>query len=130
LTGLALAGIMMPIFNQSIWQQNKSVASLSSWRELVPALLLIAVLWAAGLSGWRPFLYPISSVAIFGQVVLLVGLGAMMASIFLRREGQVSNFTELAPLILLGIVAVVVLLGATSAARFAFFGPGPIPAWR
>ncbi|MGB3717527.1 MAG: DUF2085 domain-containing protein, partial [Candidatus Promineifilaceae bacterium] len=42
LTGLALAGIMMPIFNQSIWQQNKSVASLSSWRELVPALLLIA----------------------------------------------------------------------------------------
>lgn len=130
LTGLALAGIMMPIFNQSIWQQNKSVASLSSWRELVPALLLIAVLWAAGLSGWRPFLYPISSVAIFGQVILLVGLGAMMASIFLRREGQVSNFTELAPLILLGIVAVVVLLGATSAARFAFFGPGPIPAWR
>jgi uncharacterized membrane protein len=129
LTGLALAGIMLPIFNQSIWQQSTSVASLSSWRELVPALLLIAVFWAAGLSGWKPLLYPISSVAIFGQVILLVSLGAMMASIFLRREGQVSNFTELAPLILLGLVAVVVLLGATSTVRYGLFGPGLMPAF-
>ncbi|HET6446505.1 MAG TPA: DUF2085 domain-containing protein [candidate division Zixibacteria bacterium] len=130
LTGLALAAIMLPVFNQTIWQESMPVESLSGWRDTLPALLIVAVFWLAGLSGLEPLLYPVSIVAIFGQVILMVGLGAMMASILLRREGQVGNITELAPLILLGLVAVVVLLGATSAVRFAFFGPGPIPAWR
>ncbi len=130
LTGLALAGIMVPIFNQSTWQQGKPVASLSRWREIVLALVLLAIFWAAGLSGWKPLLYPVSIVAIVGQVILMVSFGVMMASILLRREGQVSNFTELAPLILIGLVAVVVVLGTTSALRYALFGPGSIPAWR
>jgi hypothetical protein len=130
LTGLALAGILLPIFNQSIWQQSSATVSLSGWREIVPVLLLLAVFWAAGLSGWKPLLYPISIVAIFGQVILMVTLGAMMASILLRREGQVSNFTELAPLILIGLIAVVVMLGTTSTVRYTLFGPGSIPAWR
>lgn len=130
LTGLALSGIMIPIFNQSTWQQGKPVASLSGWREVVPALLLLAIFWAAGLSGWKPLLYPISIMAIFGQVILMVSLGTMVASILLRREGQVSNFTELAPLILIGLIVVVAVLGATSIVRFSLFGPGSMPAWR
>ena len=130
LTGLALAGILVPIFNQSTWQQSKPVASFSSWRELAPALLLLAIFWAIGLSGWQPLLYPISVVAILGLVILMVSVGVMMASILLRREGQVSNFTELAPLIVVGLVTVVIVLGATSAVRYGLFGPGSIPAWR
>lgn len=130
LTGLALAGIMLPLFNQSIWQQGKSVQSLANWSDFLPALLLIAIFWAAGHTGWGFLLYPISFVAVIGQLFLMIGLGAMMAAIFLRREGQVRNFTELAPLILLGLVAVVLFLGATSAVRFGLFGPGSLPEWR
>jgi uncharacterized membrane protein len=129
LTGIALAGLMLPIFNQTIWKERNQVASLSKWRELAPALLLLAIFGAAGLSGWKPLLHPISITAIFGQVILMVSLGTMMAAILLRREGQVSNLTELAPLILVGLVAVLLLLGATSAVRYALFGPGPIPAF-
>jgi uncharacterized membrane protein len=131
LTGLAFAGILVPIFNQSIWQQkSKPIPSLSNWRHIAPALLLLAIFWAAGLSGWKPFLYPISIVAIFGQVALMVGLGTMTASILLRRGGQVSNFTELVPLILLGLIAVAAMLGVMSVVRYALFGPGSIPALR
>ena len=130
LTGIALAGLILPIFNQTIWKQSNQVVSLSKWRELAPALLLLAIFGAAGLSGWKPLLYPISLVAIFGQVILMVSLGTMMAAILLRREGQVSNITELAPLILVGLVAVIILLGATSAVRYTLFGPGPMPAFR
>jgi uncharacterized membrane protein len=129
LTGLAIAVLLLPIFNQTIWKQSNPIASLSKWRDLAAALLLLAVIGAAGLSGWKPLLYPISIAAILGQVILMVSLGTMMAAILLRREGQVSNLTELAPLILVGLVAVVLLLGATSAVRYALFGPGPIPAF-
>jgi hypothetical protein len=129
LTGLAIAVLMVPIFNQTIWKQSNPIVSLSKWRELAAALLLLAVIGAAGLSGWKPLLYPISIAAILGQVILMVSLGTMMAAILLRREGQVSNLTELAPLILVGLVAVIILLGATSAVRYALFGPGPIPAF-
>ncbi len=92
--------------------------------------MLLAIFWAIGLSGWQPLLYPISVIAILGQVVLLVGIGAMLAAVLLRREGQVRDITELAPLILVGLVAIVIMLGATSAVRFSLFGPGSIPAWR
>lgn len=130
LTGLALAGIMVPIFNQSTWQESKSVASVSNWREILLALLLIAIFWMAGLSGWKPLLYPISIAAIFGLVTLMVSLGTMMASLLLHRERQVSKFTELAPLLLIGLVAVVIMLGSTSAVRYIAFGPGSMPALR
>ena len=129
LTGVALSVLMMPIFNQTIWKKSNPIVSLSKWRELALALLLLSIFWVAGLSGWKPLLYPISIAAILGQVILMVSLGTMMAAILLRREGQVSNLTELAPLILVGLVAVVILLGATSAVRYALFGPGPIPAF-
>jgi hypothetical protein len=130
LTGLTLAGILVPIFNQSIWQKSNATVSFSGWRDLLPALPLFAIFWIAGLSGWRPFLYPISILAIFGQVILMVSLGAMTASILLRREGQVRNFTELAPLILVALIIVVAGLAMASAVRFTLFGAGSIPAWR
>ncbi len=130
LTGLALAGILLPIFNQSIWQQSNATVSLSGWRNLLPALLLLAVFWIAGLSEWGPFLYPVSILAIFGQIILMVSLGAMTASILLRREGQVRNFTELAPLILVALVIVAAGLGMASAARFTLFGAGSLPSLR
>lgn len=130
LTGLALAIILVPVFNQSIWRHGKAVASLSGLRELGLALLLLGILGAAGLSGWGLFLYPISIMALSGQVLLMVSLGVMMVATLLRREGQVGNFRELAPLILFGLVAVVVMLGVTSAVRFSLFGPGSMPAFR
>jgi len=129
LTGLAIAVLMLPIFNQTMWKQSNPIVSFSKWRELAAAMLFLAIIGAAGLSGWKPLLYPISIAAILGQVILMVSLGTMMAAILLRREGQVSNLTELAPLILVGLGAVVILLGATSAVRYALFGPGPIPAF-
>jgi uncharacterized membrane protein len=129
-TGLALAGILLPIFNQSIWQKSNATVSLSGWREMLPALLLFAMIWIAGLSGWRLFLYPISILAIFGQVILMVSLGVMTASMLLRREGQVRNFTELAPLILVALMIVGAGFGMASAVRFTLFGPGSIPALR
>jgi uncharacterized membrane protein len=130
LTGLALAGILLPIFNQSIWQQRNGTVTISSWRDLLPALLLFAAMWLTGLSGWKLFLYPISILAIFGQVILMVSLAVMTASIIFRREGQVRNFTELAPLILVALIIVAAGLGMTSAVRFSLFGPGSIPAIR
>lgn len=130
LAGIALAGLLLPIFNQTIWKQPNQVVSFSKWRELAPALLLLAIFGVAGLSGWGPLLYPISISAIFGQVILMVSLGTMMAAILLRREGQVSNLTELAPLILVGLVAVILLMSATSAVRYSLFGPGSIPEFR
>ncbi len=130
LTGLALAGVMVPVFNQTIWEQSKAVASFSTWREIIFAMLLVTIFWAVGLSGWKQLLYPISIVAISGLVILMLYFGVMLASILLRSERRVSNFTELAPLILIGLVAVAIFLAATSTVRYTFFGLGPMAAWR
>jgi hypothetical protein len=130
LTGLAFAAILLPVFNQSVLHRSHPTTSLSGWFDLVTALLLFLLFWAAGLSGWKFFLFPISTVAIAGQVILMVSLGTMMATILLRRDGHVRSFTELAPLLLIGLIAVTIVMGSTSAVRYFAFGPGSIPALR
>ena len=130
LTGLAIAAILVPVFNQSVWSQGHPTASLSGWFDLVPPLLLLGLFGAAALSGWKLLLYPISTIAIAGQVILMVSLGTMMATILLRRDGRVRSFTELAPLLLIGLIAVAIVMGSMSAVRYFTFGPGSIPALR
>lgn len=130
LTGLAIAGFLLPVFNETVGLQSKPIASIAGWRELGLAVLFIIFFWMVGLSGWELLLYPISIMAAAGQVILMVGLATMLAAMVLRRGGRVSDFTELSQLILVGLVAVTIILGTTSAVRYGLFGPGPMPALR
>lgn len=130
LTGLALAGLLIPSFNQTIWQQGREVASFTSWRDVGGVVVWTTLFWGAGLSGFGWLLYPISIIAIFGQVALLTTIGTMVATIVLRREGQAERLADVIPLLLLGFLIIVAGLSATSAVRYMLFGPGPIPAFR
>jgi hypothetical protein len=130
LTGLAMAGFLLPVFNETMGLQSKPIASIAGWRDLGLAILLIIFFSMVGLSGWEPLLYPVSIMAAAGQIILMVGLVTMLAALVLRRDGRVSGFTELSQLILIGLVVVTIVLGTTSAVRYGLFGPGPMPALR
>ncbi len=128
--GLAVAGILWPVFNQTIWRNDKTSVSLSGWRDLAGAIALMVIFWVAGLSGWNLLLYPISIITITGQVALLLCIVTIIIMVALRREGQAVTFPDLAPWLRLGLVIVALALGTSAAVRYTIFGPGPLPTLR
>lgn len=132
MAGLAIATLLLPIFNQTMWtwENSSPAASMAGWKELAGGLLLIAFIWAIGLSGLPLLLYPISSIAIAGQILLFAGLGTMIAAGLLRREGQVRSFGDLSRYLLLGLLGVAIFMSAAVLFRYSLFGPGSLPTLR
>ncbi len=130
LAGLAIAGILWPVFNETMWQQRQAVGSLESWRDLLGAVVLLAIFWAVGLTGWGWLLYPVSMVAITGQVMLFLSIATIIVVVALRWEGSFATFASLAPWLLVGLVLVTLALGTSATLRYTLFGPGPLPALR
>lgn len=92
LEGLALAAVILPMFNLSVWAPGAALPVIYRWRDL--GWLLIggaAVIGAVG-SEWPPLLYPLA-VASGAMIVLLVGLiCSVLVLILFRRDGQMQSW--------------------------------------
>ena len=78
---------LLPVFNETLGFQSKSIAAIAGWRDLGLSVLLVIFFWMVGISGRGPLLYPISIMAAVGQAILMVSLATMLAAMMLRREG-------------------------------------------
>lgn len=126
LTGLALAGFMVPAFNSTVWQTGLEASPLTSARDLLLGLALEAVYFVAAFSGASILLYPLSLIAVLGVPILLAMLGSMILAMITRKTNQASRLIGLIPLLLGGLVMAVGMLLLMSGVRYALFGPGPI----
>jgi uncharacterized membrane protein len=119
LEGLAIAALVLPIANLSLWAAPAPEPSIASWRDLAWMCAGGAALIALVSSEWPPLLYPlalISGVMIAGLVGLV---NAMLLLIVLRREGQAARWRDaLAPL-LLGLALALIELTAIALLRAA-----------
>ncbi len=130
LAGLGVAGILWPVFNQTMWCLVPPAPSFSKLSEVGTAVFLLILFWLAGLSGWSFLLYPISIIAIAGQVILLTTLMTTLAAALFRLDGRAETVMDLIPLLFLGLALTAVMFGITAAVRFTIFGPGPLPSLR
>jgi uncharacterized membrane protein len=130
LAGLGVAGILWPMFNQTMWRLVPRVPSFGKLPEVGTAVFLLVLFWLSGLSGWSFLLYPISIIAIAGQVALVTLLMTTLAAALLRLDGRAVTVLDLVPLLLLGLALTAVMFGITAAFRFTLFGPGPLPTLR
>ena len=126
LTGLTFAGFVVPAFNATIWQSGPDVSPLTNARDLLVALGLEAVYFAAAISGAGILLYPVSLLAVIGVPLLLGMIGAVVVASVLGRSNRAVRWVDALPLALAGLALAVVMLGAFSAVRLAVFGPGPL----
>ncbi|MFQ5410221.1 MAG: DUF2085 domain-containing protein [Anaerolineales bacterium] len=130
LAGLSLAGFMVPTFNQIAWKSAPPDSPLGDWRQLGAAFVLLAVFFAAAVSGAGVLLYPVAVVVIGGQLVLMTLLGAALTTPLLGLSNRAARWADLAPAVLLALVGVMLVLGASSTVRYLLFGPGPMPTLR
>lgn len=124
LTGLAGAAFLLPAFNSTVWQTGLERSPLASVRDLVIALTLEALYFAAAFSGQSALLYPVSLIAVLG-VPLVIGMtGSIVWVSVSGKTNQAGRLTQVIAPAVGGLMLAALLLGLMSAVRFALFGLG------
>jgi uncharacterized membrane protein len=119
LEGLAIAAILLPIANLSLWVPRASEPAIESWRDLAWMLAGGAAVVMLVSSEWAPLLYPLALISGLMIVGLVGVVNAMVALIILRREGQGTRWRDAVVPLLLGIALASVELTIIALARAA-----------
>lgn len=117
LEGIALAGVVLPVFNQTMWADATGERSLRDVRELGVALLGGFAMALIVLAEPPVLLYPLAILSSGSVLWMITLINSVMATILARRENQVSSWRAAAPLLLVGLAMALVELSTIDFGR-------------
>jgi len=105
LEGIALAAVVLPVFNQTMWADATGERSLRNLREL--ALVVLAGVVVIGIVLAEPpvLLYPLAILSAGSVVWMLTLINSLLATIAARRENRAATWRDAAPMLLIGLAA-------------------------
>jgi hypothetical protein len=122
LNGVALASVLYPIFQQTLWAEWIEQPILARWRDLGWLLLGAAVIIALVLTEFDFILYPLALLSSLGVVVMLAMINMV---VLLLLTGQANTFQRLIDARWYGLAALtfaIAEIAVIDAGRFALFG--------
>lgn len=119
--GLALAGLVYPVFNQTLWKQWENRPVLADFRGLGVLVVLGLIVIGLVLTDNPVILYPLALLSAAGVVVLLTALDTTFLLILARRDGRVEQWTgALLPLVA-GFTLAILQIALVDAVRYSIF---------
>ncbi len=124
LEGLALAAVLLPVLNLSLWRAPEPTPSIRTWRDLLWMLAGGAVMIALVSSEWAPMLIPLALLSGLTIVALLGAVNTLLVLILLKRDGRGGHWRDALVPALFGVmlalveIAAIDLVRATLSARF------------
>lgn len=116
--GLAMAGVLMPAFNQTAWRQPMAEAAFPRLSSLVPVILLAGLIDLLVLTENPFLLYPLALISAAGIVILLTLVYSMVWMLFLKKENLFDILAQLCIFIVIGFGTALVQIILLDAARF------------
>lgn len=120
--GLALITLVMPVFNNIMWQQVDRQRIINNWRELAGLLLVATLVLAATLTRRPLILLVFGLLSAAGVVLILTMVNSVMLVTVLRRERAYTSLADMWLPLLGGAAMSFVLIGAIDYVRFALTG--------
>jgi uncharacterized membrane protein len=122
LTGLAMASLLLPALNGSLWRSLRLVPSLANGRELAGALLICAGFGLLVDARRAVLYYPISAVSVGGLLIELAAINTIFLLVLLRRVGTADRWRDALPTTSLALLATVLELAVMSLVRYVTLG--------
>jgi uncharacterized membrane protein len=119
--GIALAVVLFPIVNQTLWRQldNRPALEWKSFGGLVTLIIVIDLLILTD----NPFvLYPIAYISAFGALSLLVTVFTMLWLMMMRQDNTFENPLQLWMPILAGLTIALLMILSIDLARLYLTG--------
>ncbi len=116
--GLGIASVLVPVVNQSIWQQYDEASALKSWRDFVPMVLIAGVLDLIVLSG-NPLLdYPLVTLSAFTVLLILTLVYLVVWTMISKHENHFTSLRGLWVPFLAGFLTALMQIALFDAGRF------------
>jgi len=122
LNGLALAALIYPTFNQTLWRRWEPVRAVQGIRELVGLMALAAILIALVLTENPLILYPLALLSAAGVLALLTLIYAIVVLMLLRRENSAESWRDVALPVVAGLTLAILQVGLIDLVRHALTG--------
>jgi hypothetical protein len=110
LFGLAMCLLFFPVFSTAIWRQPSGDRSVKNWRELFGMMLAAFVIDAVVLTQADWLFYPVTILSIFGPLLLLGFMGAIIVLTMRNLANSVDRWRQLAAPLLAGVALGLVLI--------------------
>jgi uncharacterized membrane protein len=122
LTGIAVAHLVVPFFNSTIWAQPRPTRSLDGARDLLATCGLAGIVALLVLSRRPLILWVLGILSSLSVVALLSAIGAALFVSVLRRERQAQTWRDAIAPFAAGFTLAMLQLSAIAAVRFALTG--------
>jgi len=121
LNGLALAALIYPVLNQTLWRDWEDRPVLGRFRELGLMLALSAAVVGLVLTGNVAILVPLALLSVVGVLALLVALNTTVLLLAIRRENRATSWLGALTPLLAGFTMTIVEIGLIDLVRFSIF---------
>ncbi len=126
-SGVAIAMILVPLVNQSLWQSpERELELFKDWKDVAGMAMTQALLYALAFSNWPSVLLPLSVFNSAAIAVIMSALGTLILVLVTRRVGQFTSARMAAGHFYGGFVLAAITIAVMAAARLALFGTGPL----
>jgi len=119
--GIALASILYPAFNQSVWKTADKDRALT-WKKLGILIGMILVIDLAILTESPVILYPIAILSVLGVLALLIIVFGMMWLLLMRQENVFTSLKEMWMPFLAGTTLAFLMITVIDLLRFKLTG--------
>lgn len=119
--GIALASILYPAFNQSIWKNPDTERPLD-WKKLGILVGIILLLNLAILTESSIVLYPIAILSVLGVLALLIMVFSMIWILVMREENVFTSLSQMWMPFLAGTTLALIMITAIDLLRFKLTG--------
>lgn len=119
--GIALASILFPAFNQTVWQAADKERALD-WKKLGALIGIIVLIDILILSENPVVLYPISILSALGVLALLTLVFTMAWLMVMRQENSFNRLAEMWMPFLAGLTLAFLMIAAIDLLRFNLTG--------
>jgi uncharacterized membrane protein len=120
--GLAIALVLYPAFNQTIWKVQDRRPAIDSLGSFALLLALTGVIILALLSGYPVLLYPLALISAAGVLVLLTLVYTMIWLMVLRRDNTIRQVRQLLWPLVAGFGVALLQVVLLDLARYALTG--------
>lgn len=119
--GIALASILYPAFNQSVWKDAVAERALD-WKKLGILIGIIALLDLAVLGENNIVLYPVAILSVLGVLALLIIVFSIVWIMLMRQENMFTSLKEMWMPFLAGTTLAFLMLAAIDLLRLRLTG--------
>ena len=120
--GIGMGAMLLPVFNQTVWQSWSGEKLLTSWRQLGEILLIAAVADLAVLSNNPLLLYPLALLSALTVMVLLSMIYAMVWVMLSKSENRFASLRGLSTVLVAGFATALSQIAVMDIARYLLTG--------